>query len=174
MLAVVMFVSFSMKGTTLISRIQHTATIAGTSRELLIIDHSDRLRLAFHALESFKKNWLYGSGFGNFRVSYVNAYSGELGIYRYPHNIALEIAAATGILGLSLWCGALFLFQVFVAQRLSVYPGLLFLSGYMNFVLLTALFFGDIYDFRMYWLVGLIIIVAAHRVEKPNLLTRCP
>lgn len=142
-----------------------TSHLANMSRTIPIVDRSDRIAIAFYAWELFKKDWLFGNGIGNFHYSSIHKYTKKIETYSYPHNLFLEIAATSGIIGLLIFSGILFITIVLIQQRLFCHANILFLFGYQMFVFITAMYFGDSYDFRLYWYLAFVIL-ATYKVEK--------
>ena len=138
------------------------------SRVMVYDDSSARGRLWLHAWELFRTNPWLGAGIGYYSVEQINLYTKRIESYRYPHNIVLEVAAATGLVGLSLF--ALLIFDTFVLlqQRVMKDPSLVFVTGYPLFILIAALASGDYFDFRVFWLFTLIVLAAVPRVAAPR------
>ena len=122
------------------------------------VDRSSRLVFAAHALAGIAAKPLFGQGVAAFALHMPNPHTGKAEVYRYPHNIVLEIAFEAGLIGVGLLLlalGALFWLSIRAAwaEPVGVY-----LVGYMVFMLLSALVSGDFYDSRLIWVAGFALI----------------
>ena len=129
------------------------------NRVNIIYDTSDRLTLFLNAWTFFKENPWFGVGIGNYHVPLINANRNLIEISRYPHNIIMEVACLTGLFGLFVFILILLIYSFFLKQRLLKEKSSIFLIGYCIFVFMCALASGDIYDFRIFWYQGLIILL---------------
>ncbi len=129
------------------------------NRVNILYDTSDRLTLFLNAWSLFRENPWFGIGIGNYRVPLINANRNLIEISRYPHNILLEISCLTGLFGLFSFIGILLIYSFFLKQTLIKEKRSIFLIGYCIFVFMCALASGDIYDFRIFWYQGLIILI---------------
>ena len=123
-----------------------------------LIERTSRFVLWIESLRRISDAALLGSGPGNFLVVGRNPYTGVREIYRHPHNIFLEVILGTGVLG-----GGLFLIGIIVSLysfmdmtrlRLGNIPAL----GGLIYILLGAQLGGDVYDFRLFWLIAAAIL----------------
>ena len=122
------------------------------------VDRSSRLVFAAHALAGIAAKPLFGQGVAAFALHMPNPQTSKTEVYRYPHNIVLEIAFEAGLIGaglLLLALGALFWLSIRAAWA---EPVGLYLLGYMVFMLLSALVSGDFYDSRLLWVAGFALI----------------
>jgi O-antigen ligase len=87
-----------------------------TSKDSAFDSSNVRLRIWSDALNKYKKNPIFGVGFG---TSYRDKSNDR--IYVHPHNIILEILTETGILGLIIF---LLLFSLILAKIYAVYQHL--------------------------------------------------
>ncbi len=125
----------------------------------IVVDGSSRLRMAQAALTDFKNNIWFGSGMYNYTYWSLNSSASGSEVYKYPHNIILEVAASMGLLGLVLFGGAITAGLVFVTKQLIDYPNAVYLIAYLIFFVVTSLFSGDLYDFRIFW-IGICLILS--------------
>jgi hypothetical protein len=132
-------------------------------------DPTQRIRLFIHAWDQFWANKLRGVGFGRFDVKAINSNGTDFDHYRYPHNVIFELLAATGVIGTALFSIAVMIGLVVIHQAAGRDPDLLFLVGYPLFVLVSAQFTGDIYDFRGFFLVSIIIAAIAWSGDRENI-----
>jgi hypothetical protein len=128
---------------------------------ILISDRTQRLSLYLHAWETFLANKAWGSGLGNYALEARNTAATDFDAYRYPHNIVLEVLAATGLAGGLLFSVAVVTAMVLIQQSIGRDIRYVFLAGYPLSVAVTALFTGDFYDFRGFWLGAILVICAA-------------
>ena len=128
---------------------------------VVVNDRTQRIRLFIHAWDQFWANKLRGVGFGRFDVKAINSTGTDFDHYRYPHNVIFELLAATGVIGAALFSIAVMIGLVVIHQAAGRDPDLLFLVGYPLFVLVSAQFTGDIFDFRGFFLVSIIIVSIA-------------
>lgn len=128
---------------------------------VVLEDGTTRLPMALTAWDAFVTHKWFGIGVGNYAYKSFNSYTDVIDTYRYPHNIILEILATTGLLGMILFLGAIFYFQVLLRRYFLRGSASIYFAGYGMFIFITALFAGDIYDFRLYWYIGLIILVTS-------------
>jgi hypothetical protein len=123
------------------------------SNEITINDASQRIRLALHAYDMTKQNLMYGAGIGTYRIELMNSDENGYDVYRYPHNVTMEIAYSTGLAGLVVYFAALFVFMVSLHQRVIASPPVAAIAAGVVFVLLTSHISGDFYDMRFFWLL---------------------
>lgn len=142
--------------------------IRGIDRYVIMLDASTRLRMLVKGYELFKKEKLFGVGVGNYSYTELS-YRAPDGreTYRYPHNVLLELLATTGVVGFALFLVALFICFVIFGQ-LVTFSSLMIFQGYLLFFLLSALFAGDLLDFKVFWFVGWVVI-RAHSQTKMDL-----
>jgi O-antigen ligase len=142
------------------------------NRVVIQYDASVRVRLILHAWKLFKSDRWFGAGIGNYLVEAINMYTKRVEKYIYPHNILLEIAASTGLLGLTIFSAAL-LISLAMSQRLLLGDeNILYFSGYQIFMLVTAQFSGDAFDFRLFWFITLILISSHQNVLRTFILEK--
>jgi hypothetical protein len=135
----------------------------------IVVDGSSRLRMAQSALSDFKQNILYGSGVYNYTYWSLNSSATGTEVYKYPHNIVLEVAASMGLVGLILFGGAIISSMVFITKELINYPNAIYLITYLVFFMVTSLFSGDLYDFRIFWIGVLFILTKDDRIEESEI-----
>lgn len=128
---------------------------------VVLNDGTTRLPMALAAWDAFVSHKWFGIGIGNYVYKSFNSWTDVIDTYRYPHNILLEILATTGLLGIVLFLVAIFYFQVLLRRYFLRGSASIYFAGYGMFIFLTALFAGDIYDFRLYWYIGLITFVTS-------------
>jgi hypothetical protein len=144
------------------------AILEDLSRMIIYQDRTGRARLWAHAWELFRSSPWFGVGIGNYGFEEINQYTKEIQLYRYPHNIVLELAATMGAIGLSLFALLTFISLVLLQHRVMAHPALLYAMAYPLFILVTALAGGDYFDFRVFWLFTLIVLAATARdLERP-------
>jgi len=129
-------------------------------REVVFDDTTARLRMWLEAYKLFQINKWFGVGVGNYEHTDLGDSPSSVDNYRYPHNIIWDLLATMGYAGLLLFGMALFVLLVLVQQQLHSAPALLFVKGYLLFFLLTAMFAGDFFDFRVFWFVALAVVLS--------------
>lgn len=129
---------------------------------MILKDGTTRLPMALAAWDAFLTHKWFGIGIGSYTYQSFNNSTGAMDTYPYPHNIILEILATTGLVGIVLFFVAIFYFQVLLRQCFLQQKSSICFAAYAGFIFLTALFSGDIYDFRVYWYVGLIALICFH------------
>lgn len=121
-------------------------------------EKTSRFVLWIESLRRISDATFLGSGPGNFLIIGRNPYTGVREMYRHPHNIFLEVILGTGVLG-----GGLFLITIILGLysfvdiarlQLGNIPAL----GGIIYILLGAQFGGDLYDFRLFWLIATAIL----------------
>ncbi len=122
------------------------------------IDTSDRIKLTMHGIKLAKKNPLFGVGIAKYKLPIYNIYTKEIFFYEYPHNIILEIALATGIIGFSLISLLLITLIVILHQELLHNYEIIFFISLLFFFLLSSCLAGNYYDFRFVVYVPLIVL----------------
>ncbi|MHB0984018.1 MAG: O-antigen ligase family protein [Sulfuricella sp.] len=135
------------------------AFIRYADQMVVLRDQSNRLHLLAHAYDLFRTNKWFGVGVGNYQYSGINAYTGQFEEYKYPHNILMEVLATNGLVGLLLFALTLLIGASLMQRLLFRHDAALFFIGYAGFVFVTSLFSGDIYDFRLFWFVTMILIM---------------
>ncbi len=138
------------------------------SRVVIIGDTSSRIQMLMLVLKDARSSFWFGRGMGSFRFAGVNTATKEIEIYRYPHNILLELLFCTGIIGLALFGIVVFTTAVLVGQTALSRPGVIFLAGYLLFIFLTATLAGDYYDFRTFWFVSLACLFSLTSLAAPG------
>lgn len=132
---------------------QPTAFAHQLSNEITINDASQRIRLWLHAYDMTKQSLLSGTGVGSYSIELMNSDENGYDVYRYPHNVTMEIAYSTGLAGLAVYFAALFVFMVSLHQRVIASPPVAAVAAGVVFVLLTSHISGDFYDMRFFWLL---------------------
>jgi hypothetical protein len=151
-----------------LDRLPLPVILENLSKTMVYQDGTGRARLWVHAWELFRSSPWLGVGIGNYRFEEINQYTKEIQLYRYPHNIVLELAATMGAIGLSLFALLTFISLVLLQHRVMAHPALLYTMAYPLFILVTALAGGDYFDFRVFWLFTLIVLAATARdLERP-------
>lgn len=128
---------------------------------VVLNDGTTRLPMALAAWDAFVEHKWFGIGIGNYVYKSFNNWADVIDTYHYPHNILLEILATTGLLGIVLFLVAIFYYQILLRRHFLRRRSSIYFAGYGVFIFLTALFAGDIYDFRLYWYIGLITLVTS-------------
>lgn len=148
------------------------------NRSVELSDQSDRIKLYLTAFNNFAKSeHKFGIGLASFKVQSIDMYNHEIIEYYYPHNIFLEIASGTGVFGLSVFLLVLFYISVIVIRiiLLEVYRGnyeAVYLIGYLVFIVSTAFYAGNYYDFRIFWFISLVVAATYSEPEKFQKITR--
>lgn len=120
------------------------------SRYVALPDSTHRIRMMIKALSLLGENPLFGAGAEGFRLTLAYGES-ESATYSYPHNLLLDIAARTGLVGTFLMIvSALATGAVLVRALVSNQP-IVFLCGIPLVYALASLTGGDIYDARSIW-----------------------
>lgn len=140
---------------------------------VVLNDATSRLPMALAAWDAFVSHKWFGIGIGNYSYKSFNSWTDVIDTYRYPHNIILEILATTGLLGIVLFFVVIFYFLVLLRQGVPQGGPSVYFTGYGIFIFLTALFSGDIYDFRVYWYVGLITLICFHADSQGKESSQC-
>jgi O-antigen ligase len=136
---------------------------------ILLFDRSDRLSMWTLALRNFKDNPVLGLGYGNFiHTGFYLYYLEGSPIYGYPHNILLEIASQTGLIGLTIFTilvtySFILQFRTYKISSLSMY-----FTSFICFFFFVSQFGGDLYDFRYFWILALIGVLNSH-LHEPNI-----
>lgn len=100
-------------------------------------------------------------GIGNFVFFELNYYAiGGIDSYYYPHNLILDLLASMGIVGFLLFGLVLFVLLILVRQQMRLVPELLFVKGYLLFILITAMVAGGFFDFRIFWFIALAAVLS--------------
>lgn len=132
---------------------QPDLTTPQMSNMITINDASQRIRMALVAIDLAKRNIVRGTGVGSYHVTVMNSDENGFDSMRHPHNVTLEILYSTGLIGVTLFGIALFIFFVSLHRRVIAYPPVSAIAAGVVFVLLTNHLSGDFYDFRMFWLL---------------------
>ena len=133
---------------------------------VVLNDGTTRLPMALAAWDAFVSHKWFGIGIGNYTYKSFNSWTDVIDTYSYPHNIILEILATTGLFGIVLFLVAIFYYQVLLRRYFLQGSSSIYFAGYGVFIFLTALFAGDIYDFRLYWSIGLITLICFHAASQ--------
>lgn len=129
---------------------------------VVLNDGTSRLPMALAAWDAFLSHKWFGIGIGNYVYKSFNSWANVIDSYYYPHNIVLEIIATAGLLGIAIFFVVIFYFLVLLRQRFAHWELSVYFTAFGVFIFLTALFSGDLYDFRIFWHVGLITLVCFH------------
>lgn len=105
-----------------------------------------RQRMWSDAVDVFNKNPVFGVGVGNWQ------FHSDFGYYVYPHNMLIELASETGILG----AGVVFSFLLFLFFRSSIW-----LKTTMLYFLICTSFSGDFSYFQFIAALPLAAVVAS-------------
>lgn len=127
------------------------------SNRLMLKDDTYRIRLFLQAWKLFQEHKLLGAGFGTYEVQARNYAGDALVTYRHPHNVILEVLYATGAAGGALFCFALAAGLVVLHQAIRIDANWAFLAAYALSVLLSSMGMGDIYDFRGFFFIAIMI-----------------
>lgn len=136
------------------------AFIRHADRMVVMYDPAYRLHLFVHAVNMFRMHKWFGGGIGNYNYYGINMYSTQFEEYKYPHNILLEILFTNGLVGLAFFAITLLIAASLMQRVLFRHDAAIFYIGYVIFVFVTSLFSGDIYDFRLFWFVALVLILS--------------
>lgn len=117
----------------------------------------DRDKMLYHGLELFAQDPVLGTGLGSFAGAVPNSLVKGT-FYQYPHNVPLEVASETGIIGFVL------VFLPLVAGSLSllwagIHRGSAAIAGVMMIVIVfatSANLSGDIPSDRGLWVFGIL------------------
>lgn len=146
------FAFFSSFGASTVMRFTKAAQSSENDRSLV-----DRFVAWNHAIEMVKKEPAVGVGFGAFGIEAYGTDENE-----YPHNILLEVAAESGLIGLFLilWL-FIYLFKVRWAWVKEEHLGAMFLLVAFFFTLQYLKANGLIDSRRIFWVFG--VVLAYHR-----------
>lgn len=135
-----------------VSDVLVTARRFSCSHYVAIPDSTHRLRMMAEALNTLAAHPLFGAGADGFRLTLAYGAS-EAATYTYPHNLPLDIAARTGLIGvLFLTFSAVAIVAILI--RATIYsPNIIFLCGIPLVYAMASLTAGDIYDARPIWAV---------------------
>ena len=135
-------------------------------RDIVVLsDRTQRIRLFAHAWDLFWTHKIFGVGFGYYEVPARNSARDGIDIHKYPHNIVLELLAVSGIVGAALFGVAMIVGIIVLHQAVRLDDKWLFLVGYPVSVLCSSMFMGDIFDFRGFFLLCVIIAGVAWPVS---------
>jgi len=96
-----------------------------------------------------------------------NSATSEKEVYRYPHNIVLELLSMTGLVGIALFALSAFVAIQIMIRAVLYDAGAIYFFGYAVFVLITAMVAGDFHDYRMFWCMP-ILAFALMRGKLPR------
>jgi hypothetical protein len=133
--------------------VQPTTYARQLSNEITVNDASQRIRMAMQAYHMTKESLVWGTGIGIYHIELMNSEEDGYDIYRYPHNVTMEVAYSTGLAGLAVYLAALFVFMVSLHRRVLEYPPVAAIAAGAVFVVLTSHISGDFYDMRFFWLL---------------------
>jgi len=115
--------------------------------KIFLISPSTHLRLFLTAIDTWKKNIIFGNGIKSFRVDCAKLQSPEYNLgedvikfkknrlcSNHPHNYYLEILTETGIIGFFIFLVLLLLFIFFILKNLKVFKK----NNIENFILLAS------------------------------------
>jgi len=127
---------------------------------------AERLRNAEVALKLFYEHPIIGVGIGGFSI-FSEKIKREMGRFKYPHNIILEIASELGFIGLILFITMLvfaisklfYLRKKYKCSKLCVLPDLLI--SLIIFSFLASLTSGDINNIALFAWIG-----TSYNIEK--------
>lgn len=138
-------------------------------RNLVVInDQTQRIRLFVIAWNQFWSSKLYGVGFGRYEARVPSSDRRSFDIYRYPHNVLLELLAASGLFGAGLFSIAVLAGIVVLHQAIGRDDNWIFISAYPLGVLTSSLFMGDLYDLRAFFLITILVASAADWRSHPR------
>lgn len=135
-------------------------------RLLLLYDRSYRSQLLAYSVHLYSTDVWKGIGAGNY--SYLGfTSSGNTAEHKYPHNILVEILVEYGLVGLLVFGLAFLVTSSLLLRVLIRETSSLYLVAYVLFLFVTSMFSGDLYDFRLFWLISA-VIVAAYSSPAPG------
>ena len=121
-------------------------------------EFTGRLRLFSEALRIFKEHPVIGAGPEGYLVPDPRPTANQgHAPYRYPHNVVLEFLALGGAWGGGLVVLAILAPLVPALRAAARSDAAVALGGYLPFALVASMVSGDVYDFRLYWVVALLI-----------------
>jgi len=126
----------------------------------LVNDGSSRIGMALLAWAIFKDNWWLGAGLGNYSFFSANYWRRTIEEYSYPHNVLLEQLAAGGIVGFTLLMLSVVAAAVVAGRAIHDDRNLVFFAACLAFLLATSLFAGNYYDFRIFWIVAILVLAS--------------
>lgn len=128
-------------------------------RLLLLYDRSYRSQLLAYSVHLSSIDRWKGIGAGNY--SYLGfTSSGITAEHKHPHNILVEIFVEFGLIGLLLFGTAILVTLSLLLRVLIRESSALYLVAYVLFLFVTSMFSGDLYDFRLFWLISTVVIAA--------------
>lgn len=119
---------------------------------LVFGDPTQRIRMALNAIELFLAHPLWGAGSGAYQL-FIGDPSSQPSVYEYPHNVYLETASSSGLVGLAMLGLALLVAIVISARSIALSYENIYLACIPVLYLTGSLTGGDIYDARMAWVV---------------------
>jgi len=125
---------------------------------IFIGDNSDRLKMLHKSFYIGKNNLIFGLGLGNYLLTYYNKYERTFCVYKYPHNIFAEIFYGMGIVGLLILNFWLLIVITVLGRLVFNCSEIGVISAIVVFLLLSSLFSGNYYDFRIVVFISLIIV----------------
>jgi hypothetical protein len=140
--------------------IQDAANLAKNNM-VLLADSTQRIRMFIGAWDIFLRHKVWGIGFGNYELKMANNSGDGFDIHRYPHNVLLEMLATTGVLGTSVFVIAILIGVIVIHQAIRVDYKWLFLFAFALAEFLVGMVMSDIYDFRWYFFVCILVAAAA-------------
>lgn len=129
------------------------------SRYVALPDSTHRLRMMMKALTLLGENPLFGVGAEGYHLTLAYGEK-EAATYSYPHNLLLEVAARTGLVGTLLMAISALGVGAVLVRALVSSQSVVFLCGIPLIYALASLTGGDIYDARSIWAVAAAIAAA--------------
>jgi O-antigen ligase/polysaccharide polymerase Wzy-like membrane protein len=125
---------------------------------IILSDSSDRVKMLMYGIKSAKNNIIFGIGIAKYELPHFQRYKKVVEIYKYPHNIVVELFSAMGIMGVLYFClWFVIVITILVKRSLILYEIGFFISLFI-FLILISFFNGSYYDFRIVVFIPLIII----------------
>jgi len=135
------------------------------SRLVTVGDGSSRIGMAIQAWRDFALKPWFGIGLDNYRYYIPLPEKSTIILEKYPHNIILEMLSGLGLVGAAMFAVALAGAMLLAFRLAAESPPLVFMAGYLAFVFFTALFSGNIFDFRLVWLVTIAMVASSRSIQ---------
>lgn len=126
-------------------------------RQEVVSDRTDRLTMVYIALLLLREHPIVGAGPDAFVLQRRRAFPGDSNYYDYPHNILLEMLSMGGAIGGGLLMLAVAGSLVPALRAAGRNPYAMALGAYLPFAVVASMLSGDIYDFRLFWYVALLV-----------------
>lgn len=123
------------------------------SRYVAVPDSTHRLRMMLQALNVLAHHPLFGAGADGFRLTLAYGET-EAATYTYPHNLLLDVAARTGLIGILLFVVSVMAMMAVLVRAIASSPAVVFLCGIPLIYALASFTGGDMYDARPIWVVS--------------------